>query len=234
MTKSRQGKKKKTLVTLARPHKAGGGSNKATKALMESSESRSPGPAAVVETPASTLLPRLHLSWHVSVLSQQPAQLRRRPRDLGCRLRGLRGRGPPLLPAQHPVPSQLPTHSISASASALTLLSNGLASSASAASSGCRAETDQPGSALTLPQVVSMPFRGRLPTPSATGSRAPRPRRLSVRGGAPRPALPGFRTSAPPGKAGGSRRGLMTSAPAAGSTRPGALAEDPSLSGSGA
>lgn len=51
--------------------------------------------------------------------------------------------------------------------SELTLLSNGLNSSASA-SSGCLAETNQPGSASTIPQGASMLLTGRLPSPSTS------------------------------------------------------------------
>lgn len=74
----------------------------------------------------------------------------------------------------------------------LTLLSNGLNSSASAASD-CWAETYQLRSALLIPQGASMLLAGRQPGPSAS-SYPSLPVNSRAGGGAGSPALPGSRT----------------------------------------
>lgn len=80
----------------------------------------------------------------------------------------------------------------------LTLLSNGLNSSASA-SSGRWVETYQPGSTLAIPQGASMLLAGRRPGPSASYYPGP-PAVSRARGGAVSLALPGSRTSPGPAR----------------------------------
>uniref|UniRef100_A0A8C2NJC2 tRNA (guanine(37)-N1)-methyltransferase n=1 Tax=Capra hircus TaxID=9925 RepID=A0A8C2NJC2_CAPHI len=128
----------------------------------------------------------------------------RSPRNLGC---CLWGPGPKLLPSPLAIPFLFPvlfgSHFRTGSQrSKLTLLSNGLDSSASA-SSGSWVETNQPGSALVTPAGTSMLLAGRLPSPST--SCYPCPPACSRAGGGPTfPALPGSRTSPGPGRKEGS------------------------------